>query len=193
LYLVLAQTNTQISSGTAAVVLVVALIISLIMGTITGKIGESAGHNFWLFFALGFFLGIIGLIITIVVYFISRDSHKRRQAYYPPPDSFYPPPDSFFPAAPIMPPPPVPPPDHAYQQGVVACPQCKSAVPKTEQFCWNCGNAVMQPRPSAKVCSLCQTRETLLDTSLQALQMVVPGRHLLMRALFLLLLTNTLK
>jgi len=135
------------------------LVVALLFGFLGGKLTEGGGYPFWVGFLIGFFCGCIGLVINIVLY--STGKNRVRTPAYPA-EMYYPPPDYY------QHPQPTPPPDHAYQQGIVACPQCKSAVPQNEQFCWNCGSVTQWNQQSAqqlsapaartKICSLCHTR-----------------------------------
>lgn len=136
--------------------IIIVLVIQVVIAFGCGKLAEGGGHSFWLGFLLGFFCGLIGLLICIALYF-SGGGPRRRAEPLPPVEMYRDPYDYYPQAQEYGLPSPPPPPDDAFEQGVVACPQCRSAVPRNEQFCWNCGSAVAPVAPGGgKVCPLCQ-------------------------------------
>lgn len=130
----------------------------LLMGHLSGKIAEACGLDYWLFALLGLFLNVIGVLITVVIYFAMAHRHNKEQKnameraeYYD--GKVYGEYDSLAESL-MRDNPPAPPPKEAFAAGSRICPRCKMNVPLNDYVCWKC-SFVFEPGNIMEYCPKC--------------------------------------
>ena len=68
------------STLTTSIVSLGILVVAAFFGWICYAIAKSAGFSGWPFFILGFFTALVGVVITTIVYFVTRHRNTVRRA-----------------------------------------------------------------------------------------------------------------